>query len=347
MRFDKILFLTFLLVSIVIAKERFTIDDYAKMDAEQKRKIFASNDKEINDPTKFLDLFILGLNDPDPIVQHNATARLSATMVGLQNYKREKGTIPVDASRMGEVQDALITKISSPDAQIRGAAFQALAFSAEPNPKIESALLEQLAQEQNDQLKGCIIETMGFAGYDSEKYIQTLRGSLSTPSSYDYVSDAAAKTIVALKPPGMLPLLAQMLEKKRSLHWGTLAMAAYGAEAKPYLPLLEQLAADPTLGMHGEISNVIAAIQNPPPSPTATPRIKAVSLQSSATKPPTSATAQTTPAPAQQPEPTESPTPTVATEKQPFSNFPVVLMVTLAAVIAGGIVFFLRRKWPK
>jgi hypothetical protein len=344
MRF-KITFLFLVLVMPCLALASFSPNAFQKMSKEQKLMTLASN-PPIGDADQLLEVLMMGINDSDKDIQKEAMGKLAATMIGLQQYVQKHGEIPIDSENIAKAQLALRTQLSNPDDQLRGGAFMALAYSDAPNPDIESALLNQFAREPNEQLKAGIIETMGFAGYDSIRYIQILGESLLTPSSYDYISDAASTVIATLKPPGILPLLAQMLEKKRSLHWGTLAMAAYGAEAKPYLPLLEKLAADPTLAMRGEINNVIAAIQNPPPPPAATPRIKAVSLQSAA-KPPTSATAQTTPVPAQQPKPTASPAPTVATKKQPSSSFPVVLVVILATVIAGAIVFFLRRKSPK
>jgi LPXTG-motif cell wall-anchored protein len=41
-----------------------------------------------------------------------------------------------------------------------------------------------------------------------------------------------------------------------------------------------------------------------------------------------------------------SPTPKLAVEKPAPSNFPIIAVVILAALIAGAAVFFLRRKSP-
>lgn len=335
-----LLFSVFVMSGIALAQNNITLSDFLKMSKDQKLKTLTSS-PQIGEADQFLEVLITGVQDPDKDIQKEAMAKLAATMIGLQQYAQKRGSAPVSPSRITQAQSVLKEELSNPDDQMRGGAFVALAYSSAPNPDIESSLLNLLAQEQNDQLQGGIIETMGFAGYNSDKYVQTLRESILAPSSY--VRDAAAKTVVSLKPPGMLPLLAQALKKKLSVHWYSQAMAAYGAEAQPYLPLLEMLAADPTVVGRGDIANAIAVIKNPSPQAAATPRIKAISLvDDRALKPPTPTTtaAQTTAVPAatpvQQPQ-AATPAP---------SGFPIVPVAIVGAVIVGIVLCLLRRKSP-
>lgn len=257
------------------SKGRLSIDEYKKMDPEQRRESFRSTTREI-DPDDFFDLFILGIKDPDSMVRRNAIGKLAFIMGGLQTLKREKKSIPLKMTKIGELQDLLIATLSDPDAQTRGAAVWALAFSGAPSAKIESALLNRLVKEPNEQIKAGIIETMGRAGYESSAYIQVLRKSLFDSSTE--VSNAAATAICESKPPDMLPTLAQGIKKNRnSVYLELQAMAAYGAEALPYL---EKLAADSTLPEFSKkrITETIAALKNPAPEAAETPRQKAVSL---------------------------------------------------------------------
>lgn len=343
----KIAFLLVLVMPcLALAQNTFSPTDFQKMSKEQKLKTLASN-PQIGEADQLLEVLMMGVNDPDKNIQKEAMGKLAATMIGLQQYVQKNGKIPVNPDNITKAQLALKAELSNPDDQLRGGAFVALAYSDAPNPDIESALLNQLAQEPNEQLKAGIIETMGFAGYESDAYAQVLQAGILDQSSY--VREAAAKSAATVKPAAALPLLVQALEKyKTGIHWAPQAIGAYGQTAQPYLPNLEKLLADPTTpsDLKEAIKNAIAAIKNVPPRPSPTPSVKAVSLVN-ATKPTPTAAGQMTSSSGQSAKPAASPTPTVAAEKQPSSSFPVVPVVILAAVIAGAIVFLLRRKSAK
>ncbi len=277
-----VIYLTLLvcLVSSVSAQKRFSMDDYAKMSAEEKRVLFSGTDNsQLDDPNKFLDLFIQGLEDSDAIVRRRATQKLSLTMIGLQRLKQQNAAIPVKLNRMAEVQKILTAKLTDPDAETRGAAISAIAYSGAPNRETEITLLTQFGRESNEQLKGGIIETMVFAGYESYTFKQAVFSSLLDAS--DYVRNASSKAAAQIKPTGALPLLVQALERFTSgRHLAVDAVAAYGTEALPYLPNLEKLLADPTIpgDLHNRVSRAIEAIKNPKPQPHTEPKVKAVTL---------------------------------------------------------------------
>lgn len=334
-----LLFLALVIPSILVGQNNFSSSNFSKMSKEQKLKMLTSNPR-IEEVDQLLEVLTLGIQDSNKDIQKEAMSKLAATMVGLQQFAQKRGSIPLSPARLAQVQSVLKAELANQDNQLRGGAYVALAYSGAPSPDVESALLNQFAQESDEMLKGGIIETMGFAGYDSDKYIQTLRESILDPSSY--VRNAAAKTIFSLKSPGMLPLLAQALEKKLSIHWNTQAMAAYGAEAQPYLPLLERLLADPTIVGREEIANAIAAIKNPSPQAATTPQIKALSLINVSL--PTALAATSNPSVATSTQiPTPSPPPTLE-ETKSSSNFPIILAAILAAVIAGIGLYILRCK---
>lgn len=249
------------------------------MTVDARRALFSNHATELNDPTQVLEFLILGLRDADPIVQRKAAGKTAFLMLGLQKIQREKGSVPVEGRQIVAIQDSLIRHLSNPDAEVRGAAVQALAFSAEPNAKIEKALLAQFEREGNAQIKGAVIDVMARAGYDSEKYRIVLRHGLL--ASEDSVREAATKSIMNLRPPEMLPLLARALEQYQSGRRFVIdVMAAYGAAAQPYLKTLETVAADPSLPneLRDRARSAVAKIKEPQPQSSPEPRRKALSL---------------------------------------------------------------------
>lgn len=260
------LLVSFIFINSSVAQTRISVSEYGSLTTEQRRKLFSGSVVDhLGDQNELLDLFMIGIQDPDPVVQRNAVGQLGNMIVGLQRFKHERGLILADMSKIGEVQDLLAAKLSSSDSQVRGSAVQALAYSGEPNAKVESVLLGHLAKEPNSQIKGGIIESMGVAGYDSDAYVQALQVGILDQSSY--VREAAVKSVLVVKPPGALPLLVQALEKyKTGVHWAPQAIGAYGSAAQPYLPNLENLIADPATPseLKEAIRNAINVIRYPP-----------------------------------------------------------------------------------
>lgn len=249
------------------------------MSVDARRAFFSNETADLNDPAKVLEWLILGLRDPDPIVQRKAAATTAFAMLGFQKIQREKGSVPVDVRQVVAIQDALIGHLSNPDAEVRGAAVQALAFSGEPNAKIENALLAQYAQEANGRIKGAIIDVMARAGFESDKFLSVLRDGLL--ASDDSVREAATRSILDLRPPDVLPLLDRALEQYKTGRRLVIdVMAAYGAAAQPYLKTLETVGADPSLpsDLRDRAKSAVTKIKEPHRQSAPKPRSKALSL---------------------------------------------------------------------
>lgn len=311
-----LLTITCLLLATADAQQTsFSISDVPKMNVEQRRKLFQqTNTPALDDPNKFLDLFIVGLNDADKETQRLAAEKLALTMTALQQMKRGGEPVLVDLSQLAEVRQLLATKLNDPDRATRAAVMRALAYSDAPNGKTEAALLQRFNQEPDEQLKAGILQSMGFAGYDSPRFGQVLVQALN--ASHE-VQIAAAEAVATVKPQGALPKLVAMLEAREGGGAPVIdAIASYGAEARLYLPQLEKLMADPSMpgDLRERLRKVVEAIKNPSPQAVAEPKVKAVDLVAGnqpSPAPPTTPVAAT-PSPA-----TPVPSATPATSPQP------------------------------
>lgn len=343
-----------LLLSAFAEQGSFSINDVPKMNVEQRRKLFGDTDTPVfNESEKFLDLFILGLNDADKVTQRKAAQKLSMTMAALQRMKRGGEPVLVDLSKMGELQNLLASKLSDPDRETRGAVIRALAFSDAPTAKTETALLNQLGQEPDEQLKAGVLQTMAFAGYDSARFGQALLQALNGTHE---VQISAAEAVAIVRPPGALPTLISMLERRQAGGAPVVdAIAAYAAEARPFLPQLEKLLGDPSLpgDLRDRVRQVIEAIKNPKPAAQAEPKGKAVALVDaiSPQAPPPTAAPAAAPAPAPSvPTATpslSSPAPTVAESPAPVVErkspaWPGVVGIAALTVIA--VLVWKRRR---
>lgn len=331
---------------------QFSLDDVSTMSVEERRTLFSEGTSmQLENPNDFLKLFSIGLADTDQVTKRRAAKKLALTVTALQQMKRSGEVIPVDLGDLEEIRAALRKTLNDVDPETRGAAIQSLAFSDAPNDRIERDLLARLSSDSNSQLKGAIIETMMFAGYESPAFKQAVLTSLRDPD--DYVHEAAARAVPATMPEGALPIVAELYEKGILGRYGLEAIAAYGSQALQYVPILEKMAADPiqSQATRDAINAVIEAIKNPPPQAAATPQVKAVSLVDSSSKPPTPTTsaAQTTPVPPaatpdQQPKSAASPSSNVQAEPSKSSPWPMVIGAILLLAVAGGVLLKLRRK---
>lgn len=312
------------LLSAFAQQGSFSINDVPKMTVEQRRKLFGDNDTPaLNESDKFLDLFILGLNDADKVTQRKAAERLAMTMAALQRMKRGGEPVLVDLSKMDELQKLLASKLNDPDRGTRGAVVRALAFSGAPTAETETALLNQLSQEPDEQLKAGVIQAMGFAGYDSARFGQVLVQALS---GTDEVQISAAFAVAAVKPQGALPTLISMLERREARRAPVVdALSAYGVEARPYLPQLEKVLSDPSLpgDLRDRLLEAIEAIKNPKPAAQAEPKGKAVALVDASQPQAPPPTAQATPMPSTPvpaSTPIASPAPTTPVAQKPATQ---------------------------
>lgn len=305
-RLSLVLFALILVGSHAAGQEGpFSLGDVDKMNVEEKRQLFGTPmTRKLDDPSRLLDLYVRGLKDPDQLTQRKAVQSLGWFLLSLQDMRREGTPIPMDFSRLAELQQLLSAKLSSPDAEMRGAAIQALVHTGAPNPQVESVLLARLAQEPNDELKAAVIDRMTVAGYSSNAFTQTVLNSLLAPSVD--VRNTAAKAVAEIKPVGALPRLSQALEQYPPSQFVIDAIARYGAEALPYVPQLEKLAGNESVrgDLRDHARRAIEAIRNPNPQAQepAQPKVGAVALvdtkQAPAPAPPPAPAADTTPAPA-------------------------------------------------
>ena len=116
-------FLFFLITATVFAAPTnitFTLNDVAKMSVEERYSIFHDNKIQyIADHNDFLPLIILGVKDEDAKVRHDAVATARFFVGGLQEMKFKGKPITFDISRLPDLQNALIEKLSDPDHNVR------------------------------------------------------------------------------------------------------------------------------------------------------------------------------------------------------------------------------------
>lgn len=330
----------------------FSIADIAKMNLDEKRQLFNTPMKrKLDDPSRLLDFYLIGIKDPDTITQRKAVQNLAWAVLSFQDMRRKGTPIRTEFSRLGELQQELGAKLVSPDAEMRGAAIHALVFSDAPNENLEALLLSQFEREPNVQLRASIINRMAVAGYDSDKFAEKILSWLL--ASDGEVRDAAAQAVAEIRPRGGLSKLSEALEQNPS-QFVIEAIARYGKDALPYVPQLEKLAGDESVrnDLRDNERRAIEAIKHPKPEAKSEPKVKAVSL--------VDATQPQTPVPPVPPVSTPTPSRTIATAesgaKQPAptaaeSPAPVIerkslvwpWLVGLAALIAVVVLFAKRR----
>jgi hypothetical protein len=290
------------------------------MSVEERRKFFVQAEGEmLGDKRRALEMFVIGVTDADQVTRQKAAQWLAGTVVALQQLKRAGQPMPIDLGSLKELRQDILTRLNDPDRDTRGALVSALAYSDAPSDTVEAALLSRYSIETDDTLKAAVLQTMASAGYESERFgsilLQALNGSHE-------VQISAAEAVAKIRPKGALPILMSMLERREGGGVPVIdAIAAYGAEARPYLPQLEKLIADPSISgdLRERVRQAIEEIKNPTPEAKAEPRVKAVALVNAsqpqapaptATPAPASAAATAPPAPS-------SPTPAVAESPVP------------------------------
>ena len=108
----------------------FSIADIAKMNLDEKRQLFNTPmTRKLDDPSRLLDFYLIGIKDPDTITQRKAVQNLAWVVLSFQEMRRKGTPIPMDFSRLGELQQELGAMLVSPDAEMRGAAIHALVFT--------------------------------------------------------------------------------------------------------------------------------------------------------------------------------------------------------------------------
>lgn len=330
-----------------------SLSDLSKMTTIERAKFYQNlqpgNLSNVND---FIPALIQGMSDPDDSVRLAAAGKTAYAMVGLQEIRQQGQSIPVSTEQITALKSKLRETINDESAQVRGSAMAALIYSDAPSSENESALLNRLVQE-DEGLRYSALKDMVRAGYQS---VAIKDAALAGLDAENWKERAKAADVIALfTPDDALPKLGALLkvengnvEQLSALHDIVGAMAAYGSRASAYLPALEKLVLDSSIGgtLPDRIRAAVKAIKNPSPQLAATAQIKPVSLVDESPKLPTpTAAAQTTPVPPvttpSQKQP-PSPSPTVAKTKP--TPWPWIVGAILLLAVAGGILLKLRRK---
>lgn len=242
-----------------------TADDIRKMSVDERRAVFRDlNAVEFDDRDDTLPVLIVGLTDQDDIVVRNSVTACGWMMVGLQHLAQAGKEVVFDLSEFPNVQKLLVEKLSSSDADVRGSAAEALAYSAAPNSEFERLLVTAYRKETDTGVRALIIKTLGFAGYGGGISEEVMIEALDDENSR--VRSAAAIAFRKLTPDGVLPKLVENLSDKNADRDSlVVTIKAYGQRAQPYLGVLENLLENDDVGgsLPGQIRDAIANIENP------------------------------------------------------------------------------------
>ncbi len=330
--------------------QKLTLSDIKSMEAKDRaRFLMTLTPAQLSNPNDFLDALTQGITDSDASVRLAAAGKAAYAMVGLQQMKKQGQTMPVKLEAFTAFQNSLVGALSDPNAETRSASAGALIYSDAPNRSIESALVGYLSNEPDSLLRISVAKEMHKAGYSSSVIDAQILKGLKNPDSQ--VRMEAARAAGVAKVAGALPKLALLLNDKEMVRGHIVAaIAAYGSEAKPYVAQLEAMLASGEVGgtLVSDLMSAIDSIKNPQPQAPDPAQIKPVSLADVSTTTPTLPTTELAPrasnvtAPVQQPKVTDAST--IEAEKKSPSDFPIVPLVIVAAVILGIAIYVLRRK---
>lgn len=187
-----------------------------------------------------------GLADSDQEVRSHAAA--AAYRIATLSYFASKSrdgkvygkpiNIHLDADKA--LKDSLIKATSDNSAEVREYSFSALAFGFAKSNEIEKHLASHFKSEQSSRVRGAIIKGLAERGYSSSESAEAVLTALD--DEHPDVRATAAIAIVRTHRTEALPKLAQGLENRDSF---TLvryveALKSFGAEAQPYIPVIEK-----------------------------------------------------------------------------------------------------------
>tara|TARA_B100001093_G_C26817473_1_gene1010402 strand:+ start:742 stop:1812 length:1071 start_codon:yes stop_codon:yes gene_type:complete len=258
-----IITLNVFLSSLLLGSE---LEAYQNMDTAKRVDFFKqSKFRKLSKPNNFFNVFMMGLSDEDPSVRKYAGMSLSFVISGLQNSSLRGQEIPWDLSIIvPDLQNSIISNIQTSDDELKGALILSLAYSDSPNKKIEDVLLDVFTKEKNGELRGTILKTLAFVGYESDQFKSILVESLESENR-DLLY-GALKAVAIVRPDDALSKLLDLLTKKNVVKDNVVqAIAAYGQKAQPYLQQLEQLMNDPRIGgtLPGKTRKAIEQIKKP------------------------------------------------------------------------------------
>ena len=245
----KLIFGLILIVSTLASyATALTIDEYIALPVDEKIKVLEEKpDKVLDDLSKLLQVYTIGLRDESPKVQRMATVSSYWLMLGLQYDKTRSVSLLPEFSHQDSaaLQQALVAVLEHDDPAVRVGAATALAYSAPPNPQIEPILLERIETEEDNRLRGHIVEVTAQAGYNSERFVAlTLELMHSEDNYYE-----AAQVLALLTPEVALDTLIELVQSKEAhARWRAVkVLAAYGRRAMRAKPVLERLIEDQTI----------------------------------------------------------------------------------------------------
>lgn len=329
-------------------QQKVSLSDIKMMETQERAKFLSTlTPIQLSDPKDYFNALAQGITDTDASVRQAAAGKAAYVMVGLQQRKQQGQTIPISPESFSSFQKALVGALNDPNAQIRMASAVALVYSDAPNKGIESALVGFLSNEPDFLLRISLAKEMHKAGYKSPVIDAQILEGLGNPDSQVRVE--AARAAGSIKLAGALPKLALLLNDEVTASGFVVdAIAAYGSEAKLYLPQLEAMLASGSAGgtLARDLAKAIETIKSPPPQAAPTEQIKPVSLVDASSPTSPTATAAATSVPPQAPLQKQAPSPSpMPTEKdRDTTGLTVVLVAIVVAAIVGMLFFIFRRK---
>ena len=201
----------------------------------------------LNDLSKLLQVYTIGLRDESPKLQR-AAARSSIWLIqGLQHDKtRSVPLLPEFSHEDSDAfQEALVAVLEHDDPAVRFGAVAALAISVPQNPQIEAILLERIEVEEHEEIRGEIVEVTAQIGYSSERFVALTLELMHSEDNYD----EAAEVLALLTPEIALDTLIELVQSKEApARWRAVkVLAAYGRRAMRAKPVLERFIEDQTI----------------------------------------------------------------------------------------------------
>ncbi len=260
-----------------------------QMSIEERRAFY--RDLNASSANDLLELLAHGLGDADAGVRRNAAGKAAFLIARLNQFAASGRPAALDSPKLQQLTEALSKGLNDTDREVRGFTVSALTYSDAPSAKIEGGLLGRFAAEADEEIRSEILRTMALAGYSSPAFSGALINALSDASPK--VRERAAGAVAVAKPDGALPKLAALLSDQQMVRDSVVqAIAAYGADARPYLGALKKLLSEPVGAPSPErVRAAIESIKTLEPLPLPDPPVKAVRLTAANQDPPQTSSA--------------------------------------------------------
>jgi HEAT repeat protein len=192
--------------------------------------------EHLND--KILPLITIALTDNDAEVRERGAVTAVLISQVLTEFRTFNKKPPVDIQSFPALKDALLKALVDSSPVVRENAIMALFGGFGLLPEAENVLVKQFSADPSPKVRAVMVEVLGQR--PSPKAVGVLINALQDEN--DHVRGSAARALSEIKPPDVLPKLVGAL-KPGSPSVGTIlnAISAYGAEAKVYLPELEEM----------------------------------------------------------------------------------------------------------